>query len=256
MQNICENVSRTIGRFVLEKMNVYNELSGVTTNQSGFNTLLKHYGNWKEAPVDALILGLFKLQVFYYNEIQRGYGGIGSYSLSHDFACAAIALDEVMSIPIIQPADIVSNIRDNQSAVSNGDPGEHTQVICTIQNCDPTVTTINDQVEDHHVDPNVTTTDDHEEDQQVNSNVTAMVDHEEEQQVNCNVTSMDDHEESHEVNFTFTKNDHEEDQEVNPTIATMGDFEMNPTVTGFAGHDDVNYSTTTTNEVTQLSQAR
>ena len=240
-------------------MNVYNELSGITTNQSeGFNTLLKHYGNWKEAPVDALILGLFKLQVFYYNEIQRGYGGIGSYSLSHDFACAAIAVDEVMSIPIIQPADIVSNIRNNQSTVSGGDLGEHKQVICTIQNCekvDPTVTTIDDQVEDHHVDPNVTTTDDHEEDQQVNSNVTAMVDHKEEQQVNCNVTSMDDHEENHEVN-SFTKNDHEEDQEVNSTIATMGDHEMNPTVTSFVSHDDVNDSTTTTNEVTQLSRAR
>ena len=240
-------------------MNVYNELSGITTNQSeGFNTLLKHYGNWKEAPVDALILGLFKLQVFYYNEIQRGYGGIGSYSLSHDFACAAIAVDEVMSIPIIQPADIVSNIRNNQSTVTGGDPGEHKQVICTIQNCekvDPTVTTIDDQVEDHHVDPNVTTTDDHEEDQQVNSNVTAMVDHKEEQQVNCNVTSMDDHEENHEVN-SFTKNDHEEDQEVNSTIATMGDHEMNPTVTSFVSHDDVNDSTTTTNEVTQLSRAR
>ena len=153
---------------MLEKMNVYNELSGITTNQSeGFNTLLKHYGNWKEAPVDALIPGLFKLQVFYYNEIQRGYSRIGSYSLSHDFACTAIALDEVMSIPIIQPADIVSNIRDKQYAVSSGDPGEHKQIICTIQNCEkenPTVTTINDQVEDHHVDPNVTTTDDHEED--------------------------------------------------------------------------------------------
>jgi len=240
-------------------MNVYNELSGITTNQSeGFNTLLKHYGNWKEAPVDALILGLFKLQVFYYNEIQRGYGRIGSYSLSHDFACAAIAVDEVMSIPIIQPADIVSNIRNNQSTVSGGDPGEHKQVICTIQNCekeDPTVTTIDDQVEDHHVDPNVTTTDDHEEDQQVNSNVTAMVYHEEEQQVNCNVTSMDDHEENHEVN-SFIKNDHEEDQEVNSTIATMGDHEMNPAVTSFVSHDDVNNSTTTTNEVTQLSRAR
>jgi len=241
-------------------MNVYNELSGITTNQSeGFNTLLKHYGNWKEAPVDALILVLFKLQVFYYNEIQRGYGGIGSYLLSHDFACAAIAVDEVMSIPIIQPANIVSNIRNNQSAVSSGDPGEHKQVICAIQNCekdDPTVTTIDDQVKDHYVDPNVTTTDDHDKDQQVNSNVTAMIDHKEEQQVNCNVASMDDYEESHEVNSTFTKNDHEEDQEVNSTIATMGDNKMNPTFTGFADHDDVTDSTTTTNEVTQLTRAR
>lgn len=44
---------------MLEMLNVYNELSGITTNQSeGYNTLLKHYGYWKEAPLDALILGL------------------------------------------------------------------------------------------------------------------------------------------------------------------------------------------------------
>lgn len=50
---------------MLEKMNVYNELSGITTNQSeGYNTLLKHYGHWKEAPLDVLILDLYQLRVF------------------------------------------------------------------------------------------------------------------------------------------------------------------------------------------------
>ena len=76
--------------------------------------MLQHYGKWKEAPVDAFILGLYRLQVFYYNEIQRGYGGIGSYTLSPEFEHAAIAVDEIMSLPAIQPAEIVAKIRNNQ----------------------------------------------------------------------------------------------------------------------------------------------
>ena len=39
--------------------------------------------------------------LFYYNEIQRGYGGIGSYTLSPEFEHAAIAVDEIMSLSAI-----------------------------------------------------------------------------------------------------------------------------------------------------------
>ena len=52
-------------------MNIYNPLSGITTNQSeAFNTVLKHYKGWKEAPLDSMVLGLYQIQVYYHNEIQ------------------------------------------------------------------------------------------------------------------------------------------------------------------------------------------
>jgi len=39
---------------VLEKMNVYNELSRIMTDQSeDFNTLLKHYGNCSGGSIDS-----------------------------------------------------------------------------------------------------------------------------------------------------------------------------------------------------------
>jgi len=125
---------------VLEKLNVYNELSGITTNQSeGYNTLLKHYENWKEAPVDAFILGLYRLQGFYYNEIQRGYGGIGSYTLSPDFAHAAIAVDEIMSIPAIQPAEIVAKMKIDQLITPND---EQKPVVITVDDCENNLSSV------------------------------------------------------------------------------------------------------------------
>ena len=90
-------------------MNIYSPLSGITTNQSeGFNTVLKHYEGWKEAPLDSMVLGLYQIQVYYHNEIQRGYGGLGSYSLSPDYSFAAIPLDELVTLSVTSPANIVA----------------------------------------------------------------------------------------------------------------------------------------------------
>lgn len=101
-------------------MGVYSSLSGITTNQSeGFNTLLKQYEHWKEAPLDSMILGLYQLQVFYHNEMQRGYSGLGSYSFSPDYSFAAIPLDELVTLSVTSPADIVARIRSSRDSVND-----------------------------------------------------------------------------------------------------------------------------------------
>lgn len=49
-----------------------------TTNQSeGFNTVLTQCQCWKEVPIHLLVYA--RLQKYCYNEIQRGYCGLGSY---------------------------------------------------------------------------------------------------------------------------------------------------------------------------------
>jgi len=54
---------------VLENAKIYNPISGVTTNQlEGFNTVLKWYQHWKEVAADSLVLSLYHLQQYYYNE--------------------------------------------------------------------------------------------------------------------------------------------------------------------------------------------
>lgn len=70
-------VIRNVGRWHLEKLFIYNPISGITTKQSeGFNTLLKHLQEWKEIPVDMSALSLYHLQAYYSNELERGLAGI------------------------------------------------------------------------------------------------------------------------------------------------------------------------------------
>ena len=99
----------------MEPLGIYSPLSGITTNQSEcFNTLLKRYEQWREAPLDSMILGLYFLQIYYHHEIKRGYGGIGSYSLLSDYAFAAIPLDEIMTLTVLSPEEIVDKIKNDQ----------------------------------------------------------------------------------------------------------------------------------------------
>ena len=58
-----------------------------------------------------MILGLYQIQN------QRGYSGLGSYSLSPDYSFAAIPLDELV-ISVISLADIVAKIRSSREFVN------------------------------------------------------------------------------------------------------------------------------------------
>ena len=65
-----------IGRWVLQPLNLYKPYSGVTKNQSeSFNKVIKEFQSWKEAPLDSFVLAMYKLQVYYSNEIKRGFAG-------------------------------------------------------------------------------------------------------------------------------------------------------------------------------------
>jgi hypothetical protein len=69
-------VSTSLGRWVLEDLNVYHPYSGVTNNQSeSFNATLKRLQRWREVPIDTILLSLYHLQGYFYNEIQRGLAG-------------------------------------------------------------------------------------------------------------------------------------------------------------------------------------
>lgn len=97
----------------MEKLGIYNPYSGITNNQSeGFNTVLKHLQHWKEAPIDATVLSLYHLQSFYYNEIQRGFSGLGNFSLNDRYSALGRPYDEILTNPVHRPEEIVKRIRD------------------------------------------------------------------------------------------------------------------------------------------------
>ena len=70
--------------------------------------MLKHLQHWKEAPIDAIVLSLYHLQTFYHNEVQRGFGGLGSFSLDDRY-------DEMLTNPVHPPDEIVKRIREKIS---------------------------------------------------------------------------------------------------------------------------------------------
>ena len=116
MKEIHPDVTTCIARWLLEPLRVYNHYSGITTNQSeGFNTVLKRLQQWKEAPVDSILLSLYQLQTFYYNEIQRGLCQSGNYSLCPQFSNLAQPPESVQLLDCILPEDIVARVRSLQS---------------------------------------------------------------------------------------------------------------------------------------------
>ena len=98
--NICHlvlfQVTASLGRWILEPLGIYSAFSGVTSNQSeSFNAVLKDFEKWKEAPIDSAMLSFYYLQVYYYNEIQRGLCGIGTYMLLPKFLSLKCEIDEL-----------------------------------------------------------------------------------------------------------------------------------------------------------------
>ena len=67
----------SIARWAIEPYGVYDPYSGVTNNQAeGLNYMLKQLQEWKEAPVNCMILAL---QGYYRVEIACGHQGLGNY---------------------------------------------------------------------------------------------------------------------------------------------------------------------------------
>jgi len=74
----------------------YN-FSGITNNLSeSYNAVLKQENEWKELPVNMLVLGSHFLQTFEHFEIMRGMAGIGDYHLKAEISRASIPPEELV----------------------------------------------------------------------------------------------------------------------------------------------------------------
>lgn len=112
MRNIHEDIPTTLGRWVLESLQIYHPYSGVTNNQSeGFNRVMKDLQGWKEAPLDCVVLALYLLQAYYTNEIKRGLAGIGEYHVVSSMKACQLQHFSHQFIPTASPNEIIRNIR-------------------------------------------------------------------------------------------------------------------------------------------------
>ena len=88
----------SIAQWAIEPYGVYDPYSGVTNNQAeGLNYILKQLQEWKEAPVDCMILALHYLQGYYRVEIARGHQGLGNYHLYPQFSTLLTTLPLLIS---------------------------------------------------------------------------------------------------------------------------------------------------------------
>ena len=83
----------SLARWAIESLGVYSSFSGVTNNQAeGINFVLKQLQQWKEAPIDCMVLALNYLQGYYASEIACGQQNLGNYHLRPEFSSSSLAM--------------------------------------------------------------------------------------------------------------------------------------------------------------------
>ena len=104
---------QSIARWAIEPYGVYHPYSGITNNQSeSLNHVLKQLQEWRESPLDCMILALNHLQSYYKVEIVRGQHGLGKYHLHPQYR----KLVNTQPLPVeneYSPEQIVERIKGN-----------------------------------------------------------------------------------------------------------------------------------------------
>ena len=111
-RNIHPDIA-TIARWSIQRLGVYHPFNGVTNNQAeGINFVLKQLQDWKEAPVDCMILALHYLHGYYMSEISRGQQNLGNYRLHPKFSNCSVIPGQLPQHKIYSPKDIVKRIKE------------------------------------------------------------------------------------------------------------------------------------------------
>lgn len=78
--------------------------------------VVKDLQEWKEAPLDCIILSLYQLQSYYCNEIKRGLSGLGTYTLAPEYASSQCDQLSLEYMPARSPEEIVKSVKDGKCA--------------------------------------------------------------------------------------------------------------------------------------------
>lgn len=114
-KNIRPDIDR-IGAWPCNKYGV----SKITTNQSeSLNCVIKGLNNWKEYPIDAMVLSLFQLSQYYNAEIMRGRYNYGQHRILPKLANLYNAEKDKPVLPeMVDPATIVQTIQDAEKDIN------------------------------------------------------------------------------------------------------------------------------------------
>lgn len=82
---------------------------------SFLSRVVKDLQQWKEAPLDCVILSLHQLQAYYCNEIKRGLSGLGTYTIADEYTSLKVNQISMQYIPASSPEEIVKRIQEGKS---------------------------------------------------------------------------------------------------------------------------------------------
>ena len=104
----------SLARWAIASYGVYSPYSGITNNQAeGINLVFKQLQQWKEAPIDCMVLALNYLQGYYVSEIARGQQQLGNYHLRSEFSSTLPMTLFLPECKVYSPTEIVSQIKEN-----------------------------------------------------------------------------------------------------------------------------------------------
>jgi hypothetical protein len=100
---------------------LWNEFSGITTNHGeGLNNLVKWFQDRKFLSLDLVMLSIYQITIYYYNEIKRGFGNLGEYQLKTLFQSCYIAVTMAELRECKHPTQVIKELEENyQSYTAN-----------------------------------------------------------------------------------------------------------------------------------------
>lgn len=115
VKNIHPDIDR-IGAWVCNKYGV----GKITTNQSeSVNNLIKGLNDWKECPIDAMVLSLFQLSQYYNAEIIRGRYNYGQHRILPELAHVYKEENDKPILPeIVDTQTIIQTIKEAEKDVN------------------------------------------------------------------------------------------------------------------------------------------
>lgn len=99
------------------KTNIFSAYTNKTPTNNiseSLNKMIKQWNDWKELPLDALVLSLYKMQIFYVNEFNRCYRNMGDYHVKEEYFNKINELNIPVSSINDDITEIVKNIKNNK----------------------------------------------------------------------------------------------------------------------------------------------
>ncbi|CAF1374091.1 unnamed protein product [Didymodactylos carnosus] len=119
-----------LGMWTIYEIDVKDLFKRTVTSNSveGVNFVFKQPTSWKSVTIDRLILILNFLQGYFINELQRGYCGIGDYTLKPEYAKLQMDILMLEFLQSYDPHEIVNRIKNLDLAVKDDGQDERRQL--------------------------------------------------------------------------------------------------------------------------------